>query len=268
MTDIKIIKAITKYVKSQPELYKHFNNHYVTQKYSLQYILKNVLFIMRTGLPWRDLNRDLAIECSWNTIYKAYCKLIKLKIIKNTYIQLLQKYFRRYKNRLKYRFSDTSTITVKHGGEKAGYNKYAGRKKCCKLSLITDKRGIAYSVDIAKGNANDTPILENQLKQKMLIELPNNCIYFMADKGYDSKALRTQLHKLQYSPLIPVNKRNTKYKQIPKMSKNEKRLFRLRIKIEHTFMKLKRERRIATRYDRYVSNYIGFVFLGLMKLII
>ena len=66
---------------------------------------------------------------------------------------MLKKYFLKGKNdKLSYRYTDTSFINSINGGENVKHNKFFGRKKCCKLSLITDKYGIPFNISIYNGN--------------------------------------------------------------------------------------------------------------------
>ena len=93
--------------------------------------------------------------------------------------------------------------------------------------------------------------------------------YFLADPGYDSKALKTELEKEGYKRiLIPQNKRNIKdIKKIKRFTDEEKNIYKKRLKIENTFCKMKNNRRICMRYDSKIENFMGFVYLSLIKLL-
>jgi transposase len=70
----------------------------------------------------------------------------------------------------------------------------------------------------------------------------------LADKGYDSDAIRRQIEAAGAAPNIP-----------PKVNRRWKLcfspvLYRGRNAIEHMFGRLKDFRRIATRYDRLATN--------------
>ena len=148
----------------------------------------------------------------------------------------------------------------------SSYNKYYGRKRICKLSLITDKVGIPYNLTLNNGKCNDAIILEQQLLQPMLIDIPTNGSYFLADKGYDTIRIREKLTNLGYWPLIAKNRRNNN-KSYDSMTKHEKKIYKKRIRIENIFLNLKYYRRILTRYDKYETVFLGFVYLALIILI-
>jgi transposase len=77
----------------------------------------------------------------------------------------------------------------------------------------------------------------------------------LADKAYDSAELRSQLEAGGAKPVIP-NKSN----RTQPFSFN-KRLYKLRWRIEAAFNRIKDFRRIATRYDKLARNYLASVCL-------
>jgi transposase len=82
----------------------------------------------------------------------------------------------------------------------------------------------------------------------------------LADKGYDSNAIRQDLRDRGTAPEIPT-KRNRKVQH----SVN-KPLYKLRSRIECFIGHLKQQRRVATRYDKTASSFFGFVLLACIRL--
>lgn len=82
----------------------------------------------------------------------------------------------------------------------------------------------------------------------------------LADKGYDTDAIRHDLHDRGATPEIPT-KRNRKVQHSVSAP-----LYALRSRIECCIGHLKEHRRIATRYDKTDSSFIGFVLLGCVRL--
>ena len=263
-----VIKVIIKYIKSKPFIYKHFNFSYHTQLYTLYKLLEDILYVLKTGISWRDLRSNIY----WNTVYKAYIKLNNFKVFKLSYVELLNKYiYRTPSKKLKFISTDTSFIPNKCGQNKIGYNKFYNRKYGSKISLISDNRGNAINVKVYKGNKSDSKILLDHLKNDYLINnnmLNSNIKYFLADAGYDTKAIRKKLFKLGYKILIPQNKRNIKDDtKIIKFTKYQKNIFKNRLKIENKFSQIKSNKRLLFRYDVKVSNFYGFIYLALLKTI-
>ena len=71
-----------------------------------------------------------------------------------------------------------------------------------------------------------------------------------------------------YIPIIKSNRRNNKNHNNNIMDYNQKKIYGKRLVIERTIGKMKNDRRINMRYDRHVDNYMGFVILSMMKMII
>ncbi len=63
--------------------------------------------------------------------------------------------------------------------------------------------------------------------------------YFLADPAYDCKQVREKIKEINYKPIIFQNKRNTKdEKKIIKFSKEEKEIYKKRLKVENIFKPL------------------------------
>jgi len=78
----------------------------------------------------------------------------------------------------------------------------------------------------------------------------------LADKAYDSNALRAIIADMGAEAVIPSNR--CRKVAIP----HDAITYKLRNRIERCFGRLKHFRRFATRYDRRVTHYTGFVHLA------
>ena len=69
--------------------------------------------------------------------------------------------------------------------------------------------------------------------------------------------------------LLPFNKRNTKDKnKIKTLTDEEKKLYKSRITIENTFLKIKKNRRLEIVYEKISKNFLSLIYLSLIKYII
>jgi len=110
-----------------------------------------------------------------------------------------------------------------------------------KLLLITNEKGIPLNIDLFKGNLNDMNIFNKQLDNLNIGLIDKKSTIFMADAGYDSIKLRSKFNNIFYKSTIPFNKRNTKDKnKIKTLTNEEKNLYKSRITIENTFLKIKK----------------------------
>ena len=78
----------------------------------------------------------------------------------------------------------------------------------------------------------------------------------IADKGYDSNALRALISQAGMAVVIPSNR--TRKVLIP----YDAHLYKTRNRIERCFNKLKHFRRIATRFDRRDLHFLAFLYLA------
>lgn len=78
----------------------------------------------------------------------------------------------------------------------------------------------------------------------------------LADKAYDSNALRATIEAIGAEVVIPSNR--TRKIIIP----HDPITYKHRNRIERCFNKLKHFRRFATRYERRATHFAGFVALA------
>jgi transposase len=78
----------------------------------------------------------------------------------------------------------------------------------------------------------------------------------LADKAYDSNAIRALVAEMRAEAVIPCNR--TRKQPIP----YDFEAYKIRNLVERCFNKLKHFRRIATRYDRRAIYFLSFVQLA------
>jgi transposase len=80
--------------------------------------------------------------------------------------------------------------------------------------------------------------------------------HVIADAGYDSDAIRRRVRRLRARCCIrpnPTRKRRKRY---------DRRRYRHRNVVERFFGRVKRCRRVATRYEKKAENFAGFIYLA------
>jgi transposase len=82
----------------------------------------------------------------------------------------------------------------------------------------------------------------------------------IADKGYDSDAIREDLVARNVEAVIPMRRCRKVQRPI------DGAVYALRNLIERCFNKLKQSRRLATRYDKTTESYLGFVLVTSARL--
>ena len=266
-----LIKNIINYINSDIKLKNIFNHS--NRKYNLKVLLKYIIQMLNTGLSYRNIINYTNNKIHWNTIYKFAIKLKKYNIITLSYYETVNKYIN--KNMVKKAnilLTDTTLISNKLGIDNIGYNPQNPKHKVSKISLISDENGIPLIADIYNGSSYDSKILDNQLDGFINIfpKLLNNKNIMLGDAGYDSKQLKDKIANNNIGILLTAkNKRNIKNKlDALKLSDNEKKLLKKRIKVEHLNAQLKQYKRVSIRYDKFSTNYRQFIHLACIDIII
>lgn len=114
---------------------------------------------------------------------------------------------------------------------------------------MVDALGLPLVFEITEGQRHDS-----QPAQELLLRAASGCV--LADKAYDSDALRNALAAQECSPVIP-----SKTSRAQKIA-HDQELYKARSDIECTFNLLKQARRFATRYEKTLRNYNAVVAIG------
>ena len=112
--------------------------------------------------------------------------------------------------------------------------------------MATDGKGRPLKLILTPGQRGDVtqaPALLDGLSARRVL----------ADKAYDSNALRQLIVDMKAEAVIPCNP--TRKRLIP----YDFQAYKARNLIERCFNKLKHFRRIATRYDRRALNFLSFI---------
>jgi transposase len=112
--------------------------------------------------------------------------------------------------------------------------------------MATDGKGRPLKVILTPGQRGDVtqaPALLDGLSARQVL----------ADKAYDSSALRQHIADMRAEAVIPRNP--TRKRLIP----YDFEAYKARNLIERCFNKLKHFRRIATRYDRRAIYFLSFI---------
>ena len=114
---------------------------------------------------------------------------------------------------------------------------------------MVDAHGLPLVFEITEGQRHDI-----QPAKERLSKAASRCL--LADKAYDSDALRDALAAQRCSPVIPS--KASRAQRLP----YDRELYKARSEVECTFGLLKQARRFATRYEKTLRNYAAVVALG------
>lgn len=118
---------------------------------------------------------------------------------------------------------------------------------------VSDKAILNFS--LSSGAANDSP---EGMKLLAFTPTGGQKQFLLMDRAYAGKKMRELADALGYEPVVPP-KRNFKEQWA-----YDKELYKQRNEIERFFRRLKRFRRIFTRYDKLDVLFAGFILFVLI----
>lgn len=118
-----------------------------------------------------------------------------------------------------------------------------------KIHVLVDADGQPVRLLLSEGQQHDV-----KQAPELLQDIRN--AYVIADKAYDSDTLRNQLRSQRCRPVIHSRKGSRK-KRRP-----NKALYKTRHRVENFFQRVKRYRRIGTRYEKLADNYLSMVLFA------
>ena len=136
------------------------------------------------------------------------------------------------------------------------------RGKGTKLMAVADGHGLPVAVHTASAAPHEVTLVHSTLAQSLTAEWPHRLI---GDRAYDSDPLDRGLATVGVE-LIAPHKRNRK--QPPTQDGRPLRRYRRRWKVERLFAWLQNYRRILTRFEYHTENYLGFVHLGCILILL
>lgn len=209
-------------------------------------MLEGMLYILRTGAPWRDLPEVFG---NWSSVYSRWRRWGACGLWEKI-LSILGRGARGTT-----RFIDSTHIKVhQHGsGPVGGQEAHGiGRTKGglnTKITALVDSLGRAVSLSLHCGTRNDVKIIEGhicKLRGRTLI----------ADKGFDSDHVRELISKAGGTHCIPRRRCCGGTRPF------SRRLYRRRHRVENFFCRIKRHCRVSTRYEKLATTFLAFVQLA------
>lgn len=158
-------------------------------------------------------------------------------------------------------------------GAMTGNNPTDRSKLGTKRHILTDKRGIPLSVIISSANTHDIKVVIDVVDNTVIRRPLSKCRngkrgkrrqqHLCLDKGYNSAQDEQKLIKRGYVLHIPIKKKRKKItnneKEITRSTSTIKKYSPKRWVVERTNSWHNRFRKLFTRYEKKVENYLGLV---------
>ena len=187
--------------------------------------MEGILYRMRVGCPWRDIPESFGL---WNTIFRRFLLWSRKGILQRLFKKLISE------PDFEWIFIDGSIVKAHQhsAGASSKADEAIGKSKggnTSKIHLAVDSYGLPIEFTITGGQLHDS-----KAAKPLIGKLPK-AKYIIADKGYDSEAIREQVRKRSSIPNIP-RKSNSKIGN----DDIDWCLYKYRHLVENAFEKLKR----------------------------
>jgi transposase len=220
--------------------------------------LGGILFVLRHGLRWRDLPRELGygsgVTC-WRRL-RAWQALGVWEAVHHTVLNWLGLLDAIGWERASL---DSASVRAKRGGEATGPSPTDRGKAGTKYHVLVDDQGVPLAALVSAANVHDSQLLEPLVDAVPPIWRPlgepgrprRRPAKLHGDKGYDYPVLRRALRRRGIIPRIA--RRGVE---------SSERLGRHRWKVERTLAWVLAFRRLTVRYERHAASVAAFLHLA------
>ena len=218
---------------------------------AIEKVLTGILFVLSEGCTWRGID---APHARWNSIYQYYRRWCRNGLWEAVWesvspaaapdtVYLDSTFIKVHRSGLN---PEGGRDTQALGRTKGGWNS--------KVHAVVDRHGTPRALFLSGGQVADISHARDLLEE--LPKLPTRMV--VADKAYDSDALRVWLLERDITPCIPP--KSNRQSPLPYRQAS----YRRRPRVENCFAHLKTFRRVATRYDKLAETFFGWVLLAVI----
>ena len=126
---------------------------------------------------------------------------------------------------------------------------------------IVDSHGLPLAVHVASASPYEPHLVPATLDARFLRQLPRRLI---GDRGYDSDPLDLTLRQRYGIEMIAPNRARRR----PTQDRRPLRRYRRRWRIERLFAWLHNSRRLVTRWEYHVGNFLGLLQLACAQILL
>jgi transposase len=218
-------------------------------------VLEAVLWILNTGAQWHMLPQCYP---NYKTVHRRFQQWCQQEVLRAVLTDLANALREQGTIDERECFIDATFAAAKGGGDEIGPTK---RGKGVKIMAIVDRHGLPLSVSAHAANHHEVTLVQLSFDFYMIEAKPENLI---GDKAYDSDELDASL-KQQGVEMIAPHRSNRKLKT---QDGRRLRRYERRWLVERYFAWLQWKRRILIRWEYYSENFLGFVQLASITMLL
>jgi transposase len=218
-------------------------------------VLEAALWILNTGAQWHMLPQCYP---NYKTVHRRFQRWCEREVLREVLTQLANALREQGDIDERESFIDACFASAKGGGDAIGKTR---RGKGVKILAIVDRHGLPLSVSTHAANHHEVTLVQLSFDFYMIEAKPENLI---GDKAYDSDALDEELKKDGVEMIAPH--RSTR--KLKTQDGRRLRRYSRRWIVERFFAWLQWKRRLLVRWEYYASNFLGFVQLGCIVMLL
>jgi transposase len=212
-------------------------------------VLEAVLWILNTGAQWHMLPQGYPNYKTVHRRFQQWCREETLRKVLTDLANTLREEGEIDESEC---FIDATFASAKGGGEEIGPTR---RGKGVKIMAIVDRHGLPLSVSTYAANHHEVTLVQLSFEFYMIEAKPENLI---GDKAYDSDQLDEQLRRDDIEIIAPHRSdRKRKTQDRRRLRRYERRWI-----VERFFAWIQWRRRFLVRREFYPRNFLGFVQLA------
>jgi transposase len=212
-------------------------------------VLEAVLWILNTGAQWHMLPQGYPNYKTVHRRFQQWCREETLRKVLTDLANTLREEGEIDESEC---FIDATFASAKGGGEEIGPTR---RGKGVKIMAIVDRHGLPLSVSTYAANHHEVTLVQLSFEFYMIEAKPENLI---GDKAYASDQLDEQLRRDGIEMIAPHRSdRKRKTQDRRRLRRYERRWI-----VERFFAWIQWRRRLLVRWEFYPRNFLGFVQLA------
>lgn len=237
-------------------------------------VINGILFVLSTGISWSDLPEEFGK-------HKTVANRFRRWVAEGLWCRIVERLIDRLCAMGEIDFDlwcVDGTVVRAHraaagarrnglSSEESAQKQGLGRSRggnSTKIHLLTDGQGMPIGVTVTAGQRNEAPEFENLMESCFIntFRKSKRPDALAGDKGYSSAKIRNYIRKRDIKPVIPARSNEKRE------STFDKRTYKQRNVIERAIGWLKEFRRISTRYEKKLDNYLAMIHIAIFRLLI
>jgi transposase len=213
-------------------------------------VLEAVLWILNTGAQWHMLPQGYP---NYKTVHRRFQQWCREEVLRKVLTDLANALRDEGEVDESECFIDATFASAKGGGDEIGPTR---RGKGVKIMAIVDRHGLPLSVSTYAANHHEVTLVQLSFDFYMIEAKPENLI---GDRAYDSDPLDEQLREEGIEMIAPhkSNRKKRKTQDGRRLRRYERRWI-----VERFFAWLQWQRRLVVRWEYYSANFLGFIQLA------